>query len=177
MGEPSDVFWYRWFTTPVTGTTNLKKRLLISLLILFSSFTFVCLQSRVGRMRILPLYTIRLAMDMHSLLTIHSILTSLALILLSSNTTLLFLLTRTLHLLEPLFRMLQLTLIPSPVAQRTLWWRLVQQPTGEDQGTETLQQLMESRGTPPRSQGRTLEDKTDHYQLRREFLRRFRPSR
>lgn len=131
-----------------------------SLLIYYSScshslFFCFCLPSRVGRMRILPIYTIRLAMDMHSLLTTHSILTSLALILLSllpSNTTL-FLLTRMLHRLLRLFRM-HLTLISSRAARQTLWWRPVRQLigvvdlTGEDPGTETLQQLMGCRGIP-----------------------------
>lgn len=141
-------------------------------------FFFLLTINRVGRMRILPIYTIRLVMDLHSLLTIPSILTSLALILLSSllpNNTTLFLLTRMSHrLLLPLFPM-QLTLISSPVARLTLRWRLVQQLTGvgltgEDPGTEMLQQLMGRRGMPlqlilladpPRSHGLTLEDRTD----------------
>lgn len=112
MGEPSDVFWCGWFTSPVPGNQ-------------YKDFSFIVgscshspLPSRVGRMKILPIYTILLVMDMHSLLTIPSILTSPALILLSllPNNSTLFLLTRPSHR-----RPMQLTLISSPVAQRTLW--------------------------------------------------------
>lgn len=140
--------------TVLISVLTISHRLLVCPQRVFLHLFFFCF-ARVGKMKFLLMYATLLVMDMHSLLTIHSILTYLALqsplILLSlvPNSSTLFLLTRMWHRLLRL-PPIKFTLISSRLAQQTLWWRLVRligvALTGEDPGRKMLQQPMDSKG-------------------------------